>query len=455
MPPDVAELVGDVAENIENRSLLLDKFVFHKSWPQAQEHTQTGTRPKKWDEASRWSFIRISDGADQILNKEAGEKRRKAKGHRVEEENKISLNQEAAVAQALANIKWDTAELEKIRSKQKRRFVCLFRSAFGERASTIIATNEGRLAINLADSLIQNAGIALDRAFGLPYIPGSAIKGVCRAAALDEISQSSGDQTKELVSRFCSVFGYSKNDLKGDLKAQAHLFKELEDARKGAISFLPSYPINHAKIVVDLTNVHYPDYYKSGNQRDLSKERPRPNPFPTVESGAQFAFCLALNNMPIDEEPKELLNQARKWLEAALTDRGIGAKTAAGYGWFRLCPEILSELEEQEAEEKARLAKLKADKEAEDEAREAESARRSALSPVERAQEDLLKLGEEEFALLAKSIAEKSTPEQTAFVQLLRSNKEKKDRWKKWKKRKPELANTILNVAKNLKLDLQ
>ncbi len=30
---DVAELIGPSAERVENRSLLLDKFVFHKSWP--------------------------------------------------------------------------------------------------------------------------------------------------------------------------------------------------------------------------------------------------------------------------------------------------------------------------------------------------------------------------------------------------------------------------------------
>lgn len=32
MSGDVAELIGANAEKIENHSLLLDKFVFHKHW---------------------------------------------------------------------------------------------------------------------------------------------------------------------------------------------------------------------------------------------------------------------------------------------------------------------------------------------------------------------------------------------------------------------------------------
>src|SRR5690606_33167955 len=117
---------------------------------------------------------------------------------------------------------------------------------------------------------------------------------------------------------------------------------EKDADRKGAVSFLPAYPVNEARIVVDLTNVHYPDYYRNGRTEDLSQEKPRPNPFPAVECGAQFAFCLVLNGM--DMRP-EILAAARRWLESALTERGLGAKTASGYGWFSLQPQILSELE--------------------------------------------------------------------------------------------------------------
>ena len=39
-----------------------------------------------------------------------------------------------------------------------------------------------------------------------------------------------------------------------------------------------------------------------------------------------------------------LLACARRWLEAALTVRGLGGKTAAGYGWFSIRHDVLERL---------------------------------------------------------------------------------------------------------------
>src|SRR5262249_14513608 len=144
-------------------------------------------RDIKWDEASRWSFMRIAHKAADLLNREATAKRRSAKGQNVELENKERLTAEAGIAEALANVSWDTKEIASLRAKHTRRFLSLFTSAYGERAAVVVGQLEGRLAINLADSLIQNTGVCLDRLFGLPYIPGSAVKGACRHAALGEL----------------------------------------------------------------------------------------------------------------------------------------------------------------------------------------------------------------------------------------------------------------------------
>jgi len=155
---DVVELIGAAAEKVENRSLLLDKFVFHKRWPPASDSRH---REVKWDDASRWSFMRIAHGASHLLNGEANGKRRRAQGQDVEPDNKERLLAEAKVAEALAQVSWDTKELAAVRAKHTRRFLELFRSAYGERAAIAIGQLEGRLTINLADSLIQNAGICL------------------------------------------------------------------------------------------------------------------------------------------------------------------------------------------------------------------------------------------------------------------------------------------------------
>jgi CRISPR-associated protein Cmr6 len=447
---DVAELIGTAAERVENRSLLLDKFVFHKKWPVVEEQTRRGRDFVKWDEASRWSFMRIADGAGQILRREAAEKRRKADGRDVEHANRERYNAEAKIAETLAGLKWDNNELSALRSSHTRRFISLFRTAYGERSSIIMGQLEGRLAINLADSLIQNAGICLDRLFGLPFIPGSAVKGVCRHTALEELKATKGIEQESLFERFRAIFGTADNDFtQGGLKPFRHLLNQRSLDQKGAISFLPAYPVNDAKIVVDLTNVHFPDYYRSGRTEDLSKENPRPNPFPAVEVGAQFAFCLVLNGVNTDPG---LLQAAERWLGAAITIRGLGAKTAAGYGWFSLKPEVLEEIEMAEKNERDK-AEAKASAVAQAEAaRIAEEERVSSLSPESAATETLISLTPEQFAAFAKELGEKTVTEQSAFIALLSSDKDKRDRWKTWKKKKPEIAQAVETVRAQLNL---
>jgi CRISPR-associated protein Cmr6 len=455
MSGDLAELIGPAAERVENRSLLLAKFSFHKKWPVV---TDDRGREVKWDEATRWSFMRIADGAAQLLKKDASDKRRKADGWNVELQNRDRYNAEAGIADNLANIHWDGKDLAELRARHTRRFLGLFRRAYGDRAVITIGQLEGRLAINLADSLIQNAGICLDRLFGLPYIPGSAIKGVCRHAALEELRNAKESEQPALLDALCAVFGTAENDFaQGDLKAFRALKPGKDTNRKGSVSFLPAYPANEARIVVDLTNVHYPLYYSGDKKRkiapglpsSLKEEKPQPNPFPAVEVGAQFAFCLVLCG--INKDPT-LLTHARRWLEAALTVRGLGAKTASGYGWFSLRPEALKQLFAEEARE-AEAAEKQAEAElAKAKAAAKEAARKAALTPQDAAADELLSLNEEAFAKFAKQLAAQNEVRRRAFINLLRYHKDKRDRWKTWKKKKPDLAKTISDVCDQLKL---
>jgi len=449
MAGDVAELIGPAAEAVENRSLLLDKFVFHKKWPAAQDAYGGEV---KWDEASRWSFMRIADGASQILSKEAQDKKQRARGNNVEPENKERYLAEAKLAESLAAVKWDTKELSALRAAHTRRLVGLFRSACGDKCSVTIGQLEGRLAINLADSLIQNAGICLDRLFGLPHVPGSAVKGVCRHAALAELKAATGQAREDVFERFRSVFGTADNDFaKGDLKPWRDLLAGRSEDQKGGVAFLPAYPLNEARIVVDLTNVHYPDYYHSGHTADLSKERPRPNPFPAVETGAQFAFCLMLNG--VNDDP-ENLKAAQRWLEQALTVHGMGAKTAAGYGWFSIQNQVLEALDASAKKEAEAAAKAEEEKRQATAAEQAEKIRIASLSPEQAAADGLLKLNDEAFAAFAKELASKEEIQQRAFIALLNQNKVKRERWRTWKKNKPELAKIIQDSAASLNLTL-
>jgi CRISPR-associated protein Cmr6 len=425
---DVAALVGDWGEKVENRSLLLEKFSFHKRWPREEDD--------KWDDAARWSFVRVANDGKDLLNKEADAKQRRSDGRNTQRHNQERLRQEAKIAKALAKVSWNNPEMATLRANHTRRFLGLFNSTCANQSCTLIAKLEGRLAINISDSLIRNAGIALDRLFGLPYIPGSAIKGVTRATALQEVAASSKDE--RLFTVFQSVFGTADNDFRrgGELESFSDLLGCRPRNSRGAIAFLPAYPIDEPKIGVDLTNVHYPTYYQGdrkkhpGDITSLRNESPQPNHFPCVETGARFAFCLAQVR---SDTSSDLLEAARRWLLQALTIHGLGAKTAAGYGWFSIePPEVLEELQTGERNRRKAsedAAKREAEKIAAD---AAEKARITALSPEERLREMFIQLPDQDFAGSVLNLKERPLEEQRAILLLLCSDK--RDRWKKWKK---------------------
>ena len=329
---DVAALVGEFAEGVQNRSLLLEKLVFHKKW---------GLEEFNANDAHRWSLMRLSDGGSNDLSRDSqrrGDEARRLAARNPEKSSRLQA--EANLAQRLASTQVEAPDVRELRRRHSRRLVALVRSAFGERASITVAKLEGRLALNLADGLLQNAGICLDRLFGLPYIPGSAVKGVCRHAALAELKAAQAAERTRLFLLFRRVFGTADNDFdNGDLGPFRSLLGGLPKNQRGGITFLPAHPVDDAKVVVDLTNVHYPVYYggerkrgiQPGKSESLADEKPQPNPFPAVESGARFAFLLVMNGM--DEDPS-LLMASDAWLKQALTIRGLGAKTASGYGWF-------------------------------------------------------------------------------------------------------------------------
>lgn len=456
---DVADLIGESARHVENRSLLLDKFVFHKQW---------GLHEIKANDASRWSLLRIAEGGPKQIDKEARDRADEAdRLHRKSKnpEKVERLRIEAGLARTLAGSDKFPDDLAALRARHTRRFLGLFREAYGDRASVTVARIEGRLAINLADGLIENAGICLDRLFGLPFIPGSAVKGVCRHAALEELAQAADAEREKLLRAIIAVFGCAKNDFEPAKPARKRdeqdkppgcFFPYLDLMKpcdqKGAVAFLPAYPADEStKIVVDLTNVHYPAYYKSGNEQDQRNEKPQPNPFPAVERGAHFAFCLVLTRTDADSG---LLGHARRWLESALTVHGLGAKTAAGYGWFSIQPEALEAMLAEERKEAEAVKEREEAAKAEAEAAAAEAARKAALSPEDVAKEDFLAMGDQEFATVARSLGDELEPRQRAFVALLANNKQKREVWKRWNRRKPDLAKAVAEVAANLNLSL-
>ena len=76
-----------------------------------------------------------------------------------------------------------TATIPVSAGNKPRHLAKLLRRSYGTQTRTVFAKLMSRMAINMADGLIENAGIALDRNTGAPYVPASAVKGCCRHIA--------------------------------------------------------------------------------------------------------------------------------------------------------------------------------------------------------------------------------------------------------------------------------
>lgn len=182
------------------------------------------------------------------------------------------------------------------------------------RKRTFTLMTADRLAIGLANGVLENCGLTLHRFFGHPKIPGSALKGIAVDAARELPEVSAEADT---------------------LYATAEPGNEPE--RQGAIAFLDAYPVApNARLEFDIATPHYPRYYAgTGNPNATDTENPIPIVFPVVAKNVTFRFALiCLSPRFSDPEAERLLGLAEQALRHALGTRGIGAKTASGYGWF-------------------------------------------------------------------------------------------------------------------------
>jgi CRISPR type III-B/RAMP module RAMP protein Cmr6 len=357
--------------------------------------------------------------------------------------NKAAQKEEAlkALTQARSN---STAP------RRTKQFIELLEQQHNEHTQIQYARLESRLAINLGDGLLENAGIALDRTLGSPYIPGSAFKGCCHHAAYWMVKR------KELEADIVDIiFGTGANE---------------EEAHKGCITFLPAHPIENYQIGLDILTPH--------PREDGREKSPVPNKYPVVEAGVRFAFIYMLNSLG-QRQPEATQARCLKAMQAIIEqtfENGFGAKTAAGHGWFvrdttyeqQRAEFAATERAKREAEaariaaEKAeakRIAEVKAEQEAkrlENEARrKAEAAKEQArlanASPEERFKLELEKLSKDDFAKQLKQITDEPTERQHIILDVFKSkNSKNQKKFLKDKKIGPALKSAAQQLGVSL-----
>ncbi len=167
-----------------------------------------------------------------------------------------------------------------------------------------VANARGRLAIGLGMESVLETSIALHRTYGVPYIPGSALKGLAASFAHQHLE---GDGWRKGHEDHIILFGDTKN------AGFVTFFDALYIPRSGKRG-KPLWP--------DIITVHHPDYYSEGNNPPADWDSPTPIPFLT----ATGKYLIALAG------PDEWVETAFEILGLALAQEGIGAKTNSGYG---------------------------------------------------------------------------------------------------------------------------
>ena len=208
------------------------------------------------------------------------------------------------------------------------------------------AAVDWRLAIGLGRSTVYETGLTTHPIYGIPYIPGSAVKGALRTFLINYVYRDDDDGDGEAEQRalqdpgFCDLFGAPER-FNGASAAYG-------EARRGTVIFYDVFPADRPTVAADVMTPHFRDYYGS-DAPPTDDMDPNPVHFLTVKD-TTFTFLigeldatslskgLLYENTP-EEQRSSRLATAEHWLRRMLKVHGLGAKTAVGYGHFTHRPE--------------------------------------------------------------------------------------------------------------------
>lgn len=335
LPQKSRQMLENHLDRCQNLGLILDKFA---PWEQGER--------RSWDLTMR-STVR-KKGKNEIQTLSGGE----AKGLWLNP-NRRALNGESPSLFEVEHKRTDTALMQ----ANYRRWEALVRAS-GGLAFTVITAE--RLVAGLGASHVLETALTLDRNTGLPYLPGSSVKGLTRAWGLIEVAAQFGitltddNADTEPLNQLAELLISEKDDdlfkkleqlgpISEDAEQSVKWFRFIfgSQANAGAVCFLDAvYAGNTApEYAADVMTPHYVKYYTSkGSDSPAEDDNPNPVSFITVDRGNVFAFGLVLRDTAFANQPPEILKIALEtaagWLQRGLTDLGAGSKTATGYGFF-------------------------------------------------------------------------------------------------------------------------
>lgn len=168
---------------------------------------------------------------------------------------------------------------------------------------TKTASVQGRLSIGLGGESVLETAITLHHTYGVPYVPGSALKGLAANYARNRLNPKSwgiGSDAYRTMFGDTSTAGY------------VTFFDAL---------YVPGSGQQAKPLWPDVITVHHPDYYQgTGAPADWDN----PTPISFLSATGNYLIAIAGD--------KAWSEQAFKILALALWEHGVGAKTSSGYG---------------------------------------------------------------------------------------------------------------------------
>ena len=206
------------------------------------------------------------------------------------------------------------SQIEPLRNRQKEQLRYLAPDQHFYCATSQV---DWRMVVGLGSNHVQETNMTLDHVYGIPYLPGSAVKGVVRSWVIQEYFTDEAEATRD-----CQA---------GDsvtLRQKKENFFTVFGSQKfaGKVHFLDALPDRGVRFDIDIMNPHFSEYY-TGSKLPTDFQRLIQIYFLTLKN-THFRFLIAAKEAGS-------LQLAKDWLTEAIGNRGFGAKSAVGYGYFR------------------------------------------------------------------------------------------------------------------------
>jgi len=215
--------------------------------------------------------------------------------------------------------------------------------------NVILMTNTERFVTGMGREHPLENGFAWHHTLGVPYLPGSSLKGMLRAWLRAETGEFTRDRRG--------------NEIWNETDKLRRQFGTPKGAGKFIV--LDMLPTTPPKLDVDVMTPHYGPYYQQGN---IPGDWYSPVPISFLTVAPRQAWQLGIFPAGrVDALDQATMNTLRDALVAALEVCGAGAKTAVGYGRFErdFAAEEDFRQRHTKQQQQAEAARLRAAKEAE------------------------------------------------------------------------------------------